>query len=624
MSNVQKQVARTRTRLWMNQWIAVTARVVTWVAVGFAVFVLAGRLSGWQLPWLMIAGIATGMALVAGTIWSLVSAPTEAQAAAALDNAAGFSERVSSSLYLTDSSDPFDKAVCSDAANVASSVTVRKHLRLRWPHAATSAIAASLVALAMFLIPNGLFQSDDSKERVQDSVQVERTKIEVNKRLEKIKKMAKGNPAMSDMKDEIEKLEAMSEAKMNKPEELRHQGIKKIDHLADALRKKQDDEKYDKVTETKRMLRALKEPTGERTPVQKLTRELAAGDFKSAKQSLEKMREQLATLKQESDKEFTEKMQKQLADLAKQLDNIAKQEQLQKKLEQAGIKKEDVERMLQKLTKEDLEQMKKTLEKNGLSQKQIDKLAQQVKKQQGAKQAINQMSEQMQKAAQAAASGQMDSASSEMQAAGEQLSEMESLEQEMSQLESTLSDLETAKNDMNDSCKQCSGTGQKDGKSCSGCNGSGMGQGSGKGSGSGSGQGDIGQGRGGLAQKEQTNIGFKIERGKVETTKGRIIGQFLVDGEQVKGEASEEFVELIAAAERDAIDTVDNDRIPRQYQKAVREYFKRLPKGFNSNMPSVKDNKDAGNDDEAEAGKDSGENQPDDENTDSDEDDADE
>ncbi|GJM25004.1 MAG: hypothetical protein DHS20C16_14190 [Phycisphaerae bacterium] len=605
MSNVQQQVARARSRLWMNVWFSTTAHVATWGAVAFGVFVLAARLSGWQMPWLLITAIALGAVLIVGTIWSLVSAPTEAQAATALDEAAGFSERVSSSLYLTDSTDPFDMAVCVDAAAAASSVTVRKHLQLRWPNSATSAIAASLVALAMFLVPDDLFQSDKGKSRVQNSVQVERTKVEVKKRLENIKKMAKGNPAMSDMKEEIEKLEAMSESKMTKPQDLRHEGIKKIDHLADAVRKKQQDEKYDKVKETKRMLRALKEPTGERTPVQKLTRELAAGDFKTAKQTLKKMQEQLATLKQENDKEFTEKMQKQLADLAKQLDNIAKQKQLQKKLEQAGIKKEDVERMLQKLTKEDLEQMKKQLEKSGMSQKQIDKLAQQVKKQQGAKQAINQMSDQMQKAAKAAGSGQMDSASSEMQAAGEQLSEMESLEQEMSQLESTLSDLESAKNDMGDSCKQCSGTGQKNGNNCSGCNGSGMGQG--KGGGSGGGQGNIGQGRGGYAQKEQTNIGFKIERGKVETTKGRIIGQFLVDGEQVKGEATEDFVELMAAAERDAIDTVDNDRIPRQYQKAVREYFKRLPKGFGT-MPPASDDQDGADGDDASG--DEGEPQP--------------
>jgi hypothetical protein len=93
--------------------------------------------------------------------------------------------------------------------------------------------------------------------------------------------------------------------------------------------------------------------------------------------------------------------------------------------------------------------------------------------------------------------------------------------------------------------------------------------------------GRLGQGRGGLAQGSGGPVGFKVERGKVKTTKGRIVGQFLVDGEQVRGEATDEFVELITAAERVATDTVHRDRLPRQYQKSVKEYFSRLPNDFN-------------------------------------------
>lgn len=88
----------------------------------------------------------------------------------------------------------------------------------------------------------------------------------------------------------------------------------------------------------------------------------------------------------------------------------------------------------------------------------------------------------------------------------------------------------------------------------------------------------MGQGRGGIAKSEPTDVGFKTERGKVQTTKGAIVGQFLVDGEQVKGDAKSSFVELVAAAERDASDRINRDRIPRQYQKAVKEYFSNLEK----------------------------------------------
>jgi hypothetical protein len=85
--------------------------------------------------------------------------------------------------------------------------------------------------------------------------------------------------------------------------------------------------------------------------------------------------------------------------------------------------------------------------------------------------------------------------------------------------------------------------------------------------------GQLGQGQGGIAPEEKTDVAFKMERAKVHTGKGKIIGQFLVNGEQVKGSVSKEAVEIISAAERDATDAVNRDRIPRQYQKSVKEYF---------------------------------------------------
>ena len=85
--------------------------------------------------------------------------------------------------------------------------------------------------------------------------------------------------------------------------------------------------------------------------------------------------------------------------------------------------------------------------------------------------------------------------------------------------------------------------------------------------------GKLGQGRGGLAPEARTKVGFKTERGKVHTGKGTIIGQFLVDGEQVAGEVSEDLADLVSAAERDASDLINRDRVPRQYQKAIKKYF---------------------------------------------------
>ena len=105
--------------------------------------------------------------------------------------------------------------------------------------------------------------------------------------------------------------------------------------------------------------------------------------------------------------------------------------------------------------------------------------------------------------------------------------------------------------------------------------------------------GKMGQGRGGLAGEEKTDVAFKTERGKVHTGKGAIVGQFLVDGEQVKGEMKSNLVEVVSAAEREASDRINRDRIPRQYHKAVKAYFSNIQRSVKENKPKEsKDEKD--------------------------------
>ena len=97
--------------------------------------------------------------------------------------------------------------------------------------------------------------------------------------------------------------------------------------------------------------------------------------------------------------------------------------------------------------------------------------------------------------------------------------------------------------------------------------------------------GKMGQGRGGRAGEEKTDVAFKTERGKVHTGKGAIVGQFLVDGEQVKGEMKSNLVEVVSAAEREASDRINRDRIPRQYHKAVKAYFSNIQRSVKDGKP---------------------------------------
>jgi hypothetical protein len=49
-----------------------------------------------------------------------------------------------------------------------------------------------------------------------------------------------------------------------------------------------------------------------------------------------------------------------------------------------------------------------------------------------------------------------------------------------------------------------------------------------------------------------------------------------VKGQQLKGQSQVELGEAASAAEIDAANALDKDRVPRAYHKAVRNYFDRL------------------------------------------------
>jgi hypothetical protein len=341
MTTIDRQVHRTRHRLWLSLWLETLAKTLTGGAVAVAAAVIVCRLASWSLPWAPILGGLLAFVLIASLVWSWQRRPSIEEAAAALDEAANLRERISSSLFLANNTDPFAQAVVADAANWADRVTVRQHVKLRAPRSAPWAGGAIVLMALAFLVPEGLFAREKEKSRGIDQQAVATTRVTVQKQMENIKKVAQTNPALAELKADLDKLDAMPKAPMQRPEDIRRDALKKIDKLADAVRAKQESPKYDRVSETQKMLRALQEPPGPKTDVQKLARDLKQGDFKSAKETIKQLQEQLATLKKDGDKEFAEKMQKQLDNLAKQLEKAGSMEDLAKKLEQAGLNKED-------------------------------------------------------------------------------------------------------------------------------------------------------------------------------------------------------------------------------------------------------------------------------------------
>jgi len=564
MTPLEHQIRAAQRRLWLNRWLGCVAWAVAVGGLVYAAVVLLQRLFDWPIP-LGSVGVALAVTtLLSSIVWTVALRENALAAAAALDQAAGLKERLSTGHSCAGSNDPFARAVVVDAEKIATSVTARQHLRLKTPTGLAAGIGSLILASLMFLITPGLLLSSKVKETQQQEEAVRQAHVAVKRKMKEIDQVLEATPGLEDLKEEAAKLDMKSGGMLRRPEDVRHEAAKRIDNLADAVKNKRDNPKYKSVRDMRKHLRSLKVPSSEQIATRKLTKSLQQGDFKEAKKEVEALKEQLATLQKEQDQEAIKKLSKQLDALAKQLEKLELDEEMKEKLAEAGVKPEDADRMLESLKKKDLEQIKKSLEKSGMDEQAAQKLAKQMKQNQGAGQMAKQLAQAMQQASQGAASGQQGRMAAGLSAASDQLSQLEQLEQEMNQLESTMAQLQQSRSAMGQGCDQCNGRGKSGGQSCSKCGG--MGQ--------------RGKGRGGLAPEESTDVAFKTERGKVKTTEGAIIGQFLIDGEQVKGEVNTEFVELITSAEREASDRISRDRIPRQYQKAVKSYFSNVQKSL--------------------------------------------
>jgi len=609
MSELREPVKQAQRRLWLNRWLAALGWSLAGAAGLFVLAVVIGRVGlvthyanailadetaplvptategpagdkyGSELQWteqrlnklLLLkaqeraawfpgaaAKLLAGLALVVSLIWTGFTRDSLSAAAARLDIAAGLKERLSTGLYCEDSRDPFARAVVADAQRVGGSVSVPRHLPLEAPGSAGYAAASLAVGLLFFWLFPAVALCGDKQERLSDQrrrADVRRVQAAINPMVDRrLKNLRERNPAV---KKELEDLEPMKPAKLETPRDVLREAVKKVEKLSEKLENKRSDSELAKVNEFKKMLRRLAAQKQPNTSVGNLADALSKGDFKSAREALEALKLELAKApKTEAEKRRIEELKKQLEQLSSRLDKIARdQKKTRDQLAKAGLNEEEIKQALEQLSDKDLSALEKQLADKGLSQEQIDKLMREIKKSCDARGAACKLAQNLAQAAEGAdGSGQLSpSAGAAMFAAGEQLSEMEALEQELNQISAAMAELDSLKNGL--------------------CQGAGTGMGRYRGSGRGGGMGGRGQGEGNIAPEEVTDTGTVRRRTPVKTGRGAIISTRFVNGEQFKGEVSEEMVEATIAAEREVTDAIAREKIPRVYHSSLRKYF---------------------------------------------------
>lgn len=598
MSDLQRHVHAARRRLWLNRWVAMFGWCLCAAGAAWLLLVVAVRVCGldWPLANIGLGGL--GAALLASIIWLMLRHESPREAALAFDAAAGLKERLSTSLFCADSADEFSAAVVADARSRVAGLSARRLIPLRWTAPLNYGLATTCLALLVFfLLPAyDLLGRNAQREDQQRRNAARDTMREVlSKPVEAIEQIAEKHPDLNADKGLSELAEMMKADRADIPaDKMRIEAIKKLDRMADQLRNKLADDKFEALDALKQMMQQLGQNASKASVTSPLLDSLQQQDFKAAKQQIEAMKEQLAKREHGAgDAAKVAEMQKQLEQLSDQLNQLKSgNEKNEQKLKDSGLSEQDVKRVLDALAKKDkrqLEQIAKELEEKlkqqGMTAEQAKQMAQkaqqaikQMQKNQDAQQQCKKMGDKLGNAAKSMQEGKDKQASSELSDAAEQLSDLEMAAEEMNELQAQTAEMDEMKDDLSDKCSDCAG------KGCKSCNGTGRCNGGGKGDGDHwgekEGRGDWGKGAGrayGLRERAKDGkVDFVRKKAKTPVGKGSVIGVQYIKGEMLRGEAKAELIEATEAAERDATDALNSDRVPRSYHKAVKTYFDRF------------------------------------------------
>jgi len=635
MTQLDRQVLSAQRRLWLNRWlhafgwamvIATSAWMIAWVADRLL-------LLGWPMQWLAV-GLSTA-ALIGSVVWFAATREATSHAAEALDAAAGLKERISTSLHFSTSDDPFAQAATADAEKRIAGLTARAFIPVRWNRSLTWGSALVIVALVSLLLPEWdvLGRRKKKNEAVAREAAVQKMQLATARTAEAIKHVVEKIPEL-EHSAEYKELQAGLKGPEKGPEAMRREAIRKLDRMSERLKKEAAAERFKALEETKKQLAKAADAENTKTEMGRMMDALANGNTTEAKEELKKAQESLAKRTKEGkvEPEKAREMQKQLEQMARKLEKAAEQQQQQsqQQLQNNGLSKDEARKMLETLAKADKKQLEslakelaERMKDKGMTQQQAKEMLEKMQQKQQASGECQKMGENLSKAGQKMSQGDAEAAADAMEKIGEQLSDMEQLEQTLNDIESQMSELEEARDELSENegdqdgdsagdqqqgeCQACQGSGhRKDGAPCPDCGGSGQCEGGGQGQGK-KGNGPPGKGRGGgkgrgvgsgtdgttegvdpndpdRLNAEAAKTVTKRASGRIDPT-GRSIGQQFLKGKQIKGRTEVEILDAASAAEIDATDALNRDRVTRNYRNSVKTYFDRLPDSMKTAGP---------------------------------------
>jgi hypothetical protein len=600
-SQIERHVGAVRAKLTMHRFV----EAIGWTLLVSAGVVLAAvvvhRLIQFAPPrpayWLY--GV-LGAALVAAIVMAVLRRPTPHEAAVAIDEKLGLKERFSTALTIRNDADPFARAAVLDAENTARSANLAGKFPMPYPKVwnATLSVAAA-AALTFLLMPTfDLFnKQEEAKRALEQQARVEAVKKDLDARIRALDQIPPSVAAKVGSEEAKKVLAELRNQPGLDPEAAQRRASEALAQVEKAVQEQiKNNANMAQAADAQRQFQSgLKAPT-EDGPVAEAHKAMKDGNFDKAIQDLQQLGEKFPEMT-EAEKE---KAAKQMEQLAQQLQNMAndpaQQQRQEQQLQQMGFNQQQIQQaqqmlqqaangdqqaqqQLQQMAQQAMQQMNNGQGPTPQQQQQLQQMMQQMQagaaNQQAAQQmaqAAQQMAQAMQQAAQGQNPGQGQGGQQGQQG-------MANAQQQMQQ---ALDALDAARKDaqaMQQAAGACQGGGQGGEGGQPGGKKDGQGQwAQGDPKGQGAGMGGPGIGNGGRANVEQAPFGTKAEKSPSQDQEsGQVLARtFVRDRKIIRGESTAQVTAAARAAEEQASDEVDQERVSRQAARSVKNYFDSL------------------------------------------------
>ena len=552
MNEIQKQVKRARTRLFLQQFVVVlswslfVALIVSVIAVlipkltPVAFLQDANSANAWTWGWI---GGAAGCALAFSIIFTWMKCASDLTAAVEVDRRFGLKERVSSALSLNEKSrsTDFGSALIADANKRAQKIDIGEEFAVKPGWRPLLPFGACLAVVVVMLFQNAVIKptkASEDKAELQKKIKVatDTTKKELKKQMKQLS--VKG---LEETKKTVEKIERELDQFQKANVNSKKDAFAKINDL-----KKEVQERREKLGDPESIRKMLAKMNPEKQgPAKQLTDSLKKGNIDEARKAIEKIAEALKKdgLNAEQKKQLQEQLDKMADEMKKAVAEQQKSiDDLKKQLQQAQQQGD------QKLA----EKLQQDLQKKQASQKQMSQM--------------NKLADSMKSCAECLRNSNGDLSKEDIESMmAEAAQALDEMDMDMQDIQKMLAE--------SDALKDCEGA---LGECQSMMNGQGVasnqpGQGPGDGLGEGQGQGDRP-----IAEDETGNY---LSRVRANPKKGEKVISGVADGENSPGVSRIEARKQIQASMSEKVDPTDTQRMARDQREHVKEYFEKLREG---------------------------------------------